>query len=203
MRALAATLLLWALPAAAAVADPDFQPDRARSVALGPLPGGSLAPSLELGWLRSGARLDLGLLGGFDLVLRADSMLLYDGLGGQNGAHAGLRFTPFAADVVRLGLELTLGEVIVTAPANTVTLTAVRGEMVIGAVLDPGNVYVRAAMRGVKTDVSGLGWSRDEEVGLGVERALGRFILGAEAYSWARPRHGTLAQWRIRVGFAP
>lgn len=204
MRALAATLLVLALPAAAAAPpDPQFQPERARSVMLGPLPGGSLAPSLELGWLRSGARLDLGLLGGFDLVLRADTMLLYDGISGQNGAHLGLRFTPFAADVVRLGLELTVGEVIVTAPANTVGLTAVRGELVIGAVLDPGNVYVRAAMRGVNSDVQGLGWSREEEVGLGVERALGRFILGAEAYSWARPRHGTLAQWRIRVGFAP
>lgn len=203
VRALLAIVLLWALPAAAAPPDGDFQPERVRSVAMGPLPGGRLLPSLELGWLRSGARLDLGLVGGFDLVLRADSMLLFDGLGGQNGAHLGLRFTPFAEDVVRLGFELSVGQVLVTARANTVSLTAVRGELVLGALLDLGNVYVRLAMRGVDADVSGLGWSRDEEAGLGVERTLGRFVLGAEASSWARPRHGTLAQWRIRVGFAP
>ena len=203
MRALLATLLLLALPAAAAPSDGDFQPERARSIALGPLPGGALLPSLEVGWLRSGARIDLGLVGGFDLVLRADTMALYRGLDGQNGGHLGLRFTPFAEDAVRLGLELTVGQVLVTAPANTVSLTAVRGELVLGALLDPGTVYLRAALRGIDGDVPGLGWSRDEEVALGLERALGRFVLGGEVYSWARPRHGTLAQWRIRVGFAP
>lgn len=202
MRALLATLLLFTLPAAAA-ADPDFQPERARSIALGPLPGGTILPSLEVGWLRSGARADLGLVGGFDLVLRLDTMALYRGLEGQNGGHLGLRFTPFADDAVRLGLEVTVGQVLVTAQANTVSLTAVRGEMVLGAVLDPGNVYVRLALRGVDADVPGLGWSRDEEVAFGVERALGRFVLGGEVYSWARPRHGTLAQWRLRVGYAP
>lgn len=202
MRALLATLLLWALPAAAAPAD-DFRPERARSMALGPLPGGALLPSLEAGWLRSGARADLGLVGGFDLVLRVDTMALHRGLDGQNGGHLGLRFTPFAEDAVRLGVEVSVGQVLITAPANTVNLTAVRGELVLGALLAPGNLYLRLAMRGVDSDVTGLGWSRDEEIGVGLERALGRFLLGGEVYSWARPRHGTLAQWRIRVGFAP
>ncbi len=205
LRALVLTALLAALPApaAAALPDDDFEPDRARSLALGPLPPGSPLVSADVGWLRSGLRLDLGLVASLDLVLRGDAMLLYDGFGSQNGAHLGLRFTPIAEGAFRVCLEATAGQVIVAGRAETVTHTTFRGELVIGTLLDLGNVYARAALRGVDPDVPGLGWTRDEEIGLGVERALGRFVVGAEAFAWARPRHSGLAQWRIRVGFAP
>lgn len=204
MRALALTALLAALPATALAADPDddFEPERARSLALGPVPSGSLLPSAELGWLRSGLRVDLGLVAALDLVLRGETMLLYDGLGGQSGAHLGLRFTPLAEGALRVGLEVTIGQLLVPARADTVTLTAVRGELVVGAVHDLGNVYARLALRGVDPGIAGLDWARDEEAGLGVERALGRWIVAAEGYVWARPRHSGLGQWRIRVGFA-
>lgn len=205
VRALVLTALLAALPAPAAAAplDDDFEPDRARSLALGPLPPGSPLVSADVGWLRSGLRLDLGLIASLDLVLRGDAMLLYDGLGSQNGAHLGLRFTPIAESAFRIGLEATAGQVILAGRAQTVTLTTFRGELVLGTLLDVGNVYARLALRGVDPDVAGLGWTRDEEVGLGVERVLGRFLVGAEGFVWARPRHSGMAQWRIRVGFAP
>ncbi len=204
MRALALTALLAALPATALAADPDddFEPERARSLALGPVPSGSLLPSAELGWLRSGLRVDLGLVAALDLVLRGETMLLYDGLGGQSGAHLGLRFTPLAEGALRVGLEVTIGQLLVPARADTVTLTAVRGELVVGAVHDLGNVYARLALRGVDPGIAGLDWARDEEAGLGVEHALGRWIVAAEGYVWARPRHSGLGHWRIRVGFA-
>lgn len=205
MRALALTALLVALPAASLAADldDDFEPERARSLALGPLPAGSPLLSADLGWLRSGVRFDLGLVASLDLVLRGETMLLYDGLDGQSGVHLGLRFTPIAESAFRVGLEVTAGQVLVPARADTITLTALRGELVLGTVLDLGNVYARLALRGVDPGVSGLGWTRDEEVGLGVERALGRWIVGAEGFVWARPRHSGMGQWRIRVGYAP
>jgi hypothetical protein len=205
VRALLLTALLAALPAAAAAATPDddFEPARARSLALGPLPPGSPLLSADIGWLKSGLRLDLGLFGSLDLVLRVETMLLYDGLGGQNGAHLGLRFTPIAESAFRVGLEFTAGEGLITARAETVTMTVLRGELVLGTMLDLGNVYARLGLRGLDPGVSGLGWTRDEEIGFGVEHALGRWIVGAEGFVWARPRHSGLAQWRIRVGFAP
>lgn len=205
MRVLALTALLAALPAAPLAADPDddFEPVRARSLALGPLPSGRPMVSADLGWLRSGLRLDLGLAASLDLVLRAETMLLPDGLDGQSGAHLGLRFTPLAEGAFRVGLEVTAGQVMIPARADTITLTAFRGELLLGTVLDLGNVYARLALRGVDPGIEGLGWARDEELGLGVERALGRFIVGAEGFAWARPRHSGMAQWRIRVGFAP
>lgn len=204
MHALALTALLAALAAApAADPDDDFEPARTRSLALGPLPAGSPLLSADVGWLRSGLRLDLGLVGAVDLVLRGEAMLLYDGLDAQNGAHLGLRFTPISEGAFRVGVELTAGQLILAGRAETVTRTALRGELVLGTLLDLGNVYARLAVRGLDPDVDGLGWTRDEELGLGVERALGRFVVGAEGFVWARPRHGGLGQWRIRVGFAP
>lgn len=213
MRALALTALLAALPGVARAApgadaaDADFEAERGpRSIAMGPLPGGSPVFSLDAGWLRSGLRLDLGLFGGVDLVLRADGMLLYDGLRGQNGLHVGARFTPVAAESgFRLGVEFTGGVVLVSAAAETVTMTTLRGELVLGTVFDLANVYARLAVRGVDAGVMGLpGWVRDEEVGLGVERVFfGRWVLAAEGYTWARPHHAGLGQWRIRVGFSP
>lgn len=209
MRALALTALLTALPGAAAAADvddADFEPERRpHSIAVGPLPSGAPSLSLDLGWLRSGLRLDVGLLGNLDLVLHVDGMLLYDGLSGQNGFHLGLRFTPVGADSgFRLGTELTVGELLIPAPSEMVHMTTVRGEVVIGAVFDLLNVYARLALRGVDSGVASVGWQRDEEVGLGVERALfGRWVLAAEGYAWARPNHAGLGQWRIRVGFFP
>lgn len=213
VRALALTALLVALPGAAAAApapatdaDADFEPEHGpHSIAVGPLPSGSPALSLDLGWLRSGLQLDVGLLGNLDLVLRADGMLLYDGLRGQDGFHLGLRFTPVGGEGgFRLGTELTFGEVLIPAPSEMVHMTTVRGEVILGAVFDLLNVYARLAVRGVDSGVAAVGWQRDEEVGLGVERALfGHWVLAAEGYAWARPNHSGLGQWRIRVGFFP
>ncbi|WP_242360345.1 hypothetical protein [Anaeromyxobacter sp. SG17] len=184
--------------------DRDFEPEvPARSLALGPVPRGGMIASLDLGWLRSGLRADIGLASWLNLVLRADSLLLYERFGGQNGIYAGLRtsFTP--QGTVRGSAELTVGQIFVPADVATANLTAIRGSVAAGLVLDWATFYGRADVRWLSgTQRAGPGWVHDAELGVGVERAIGRFILGAEGFVWARPGLSKLGQWRLRAGFA-
>jgi hypothetical protein len=207
VRALAPILVAAALPCAAAAAPPAFDEfeteARVTSVAMGALPRGEALAAVDVGWLRSGLHLALGLGAGFELVLRGDAMLLYDGFGAQNAFHAGVRFTPVREGTIRLTGELTGGQLLSPKEIGFASLTTVRGEVVAGVVLDLGNAYARVALRGVQGSVPAASdWRRDEEIGLGVERVFGRVIVGAEGFMWARPGHDGLGQWRLRVGYA-
>lgn len=208
MRPLALTALLLALPCAAPAAEPaddDFEPDEPlRSLALGPLPRARAMVSADVGWLRSAVGLGVGLGAALDLVLRGEAMPLYEkGFGGQRAVEAGLRFSPLAEQDLRLGVQLTAGQVFISQPAELVTITTVRGEVVLGATFELLNAYARLAIRTLQRDLAGSeGWAREEEIGLGVERVQGRFVLGAEGFVWARPHRSGIGQWRLRVGYA-
>ncbi|ABS28559.1 hypothetical protein [Anaeromyxobacter sp. Fw109-5] len=184
--------------------DADFEPERPRhSLALGPVGRGDMIASLDVGWLRSAVRADLGLGSWLDLVLRFDTLLLYEGFGGQNGIHVGVRASPAATGLLRAGVELTLGQLFVPGDVSMANLTALRGSATAGLVLDWATFYARGDIRWLSSlEPSGAGWARDHELGAGIERGLGRFILGAEAYLWSRPGLSTLGQWRLRVGYA-
>ena len=182
----------------------EFEPERPRhSLALGPVGRGDMIVSLDLGWLRSAVRADLGLGSWLDLVLRFDTLMLYEGFGGQNGLHVGVRASPTSTGLFRGGVELTVGQVFVPGDVSMANLTALRGSATAGLVLDWATFYARGDIRWLSNlEPSGAGWARDQELGAGVERGLGRFILGAEVYLWSRPDLSTLGQWRLRVGFA-
>ncbi|WP_242343149.1 hypothetical protein [Anaeromyxobacter terrae] len=184
--------------------DRDFEPEvPARSLALGPVGRGDLLVSLDLGWLRSGLRADLGLGSWIDLTLRADTLLLYDRFRGQSGIYAGVRASPTSQGLFRASAELSVGQVFVPGDATMANLTAFRGSATAGLVLDLATLYGRADIRWVSNlKPAGPGWTRDAELGAGVERAFGRFVVGAEGFVWARPGLSGLGQWRVRVGMA-
>lgn len=184
--------------------DREFEPEvPARSIALGPVGRGEMVVSLDLGWLRSGARADLGLASWLDLVLRADTLLLYEGFGGHSGIHLGVRVSPVSKGLLRAGAELSIGQVFVPGENTVTNLTALRASATAGMVLDLLTLYGRADIRWLSsTKASGPGWARDGELGVGLERAFGRFIVGAEGYVWTRPELSSLGQWRLRAGFA-
>jgi hypothetical protein len=196
-----------AAPAADSKAlDADFEPEvRRPSIALGPNGRGDFTVALDLGWLESGVGATLGLGGWFDLTLRAETLLLYDGFSGQSGVHLGVRITPVSEGLLRAGVELSGGQLFSPEPSSVGALTTVRGEATFGAVLDWATFYGRVAMRGISggSASDSPGWTYDEQVGLGVERTFRkRFIVGAEGYLWARPGLSTLAEWRLRLGYA-
>jgi hypothetical protein len=182
----------------------EFEPERPRhSLALGPVGRGDMIASLDLGWLRSAVRADLGLGSWLDLVLRFDTLMLYEGFGGQNGLHLGVRASPASTGLFRASVELTVGQLFVPGDVSMANLTALRGAATAGLVLDWATFYARGDIRWLSNlEPSGAGWARDQELGAGIERGLGRFILGAEAYLWSRPGLSTLGQWRLRVGYA-
>ena len=186
--------------------DAEFEPERPpASIALGPNGRGDVTLSRDVGWLRSGLCANLGLGSWIELVLRGDTLLLYRGFGGQSGIHAGVRLMPLSLGALRAGVELTIGQLFTPDTTTMSSLTTVRGEVLAGALLDWAAFYGRFALRGIAGGSSNNspGWTRDEEVGVGVERTFRkRFILGAEAYWWARPGLSTLGQWRIRLGYA-
>jgi hypothetical protein len=209
VRPLTLIALLLALPRAALAApaakDDDFEPDEPmRSLALGPLPRAQARVSADVGWLRSGVGLGVGLGATLDLVLRLDAMPLYEeGFGGQRELQAGLRFSPIAEEDLRLTVQATGGQVFISMPAEVVSFTTVRGEILLGATFDLLSPYARLGVRALKRDVEGAdAWEREEEIGLGVERVLGRFVLGAEGFVLARPHRSGMGQWRLRVGYA-
>ncbi|ABC83996.1 hypothetical protein [Anaeromyxobacter dehalogenans] len=210
MRPLSLIALLLALPCAALAApaaakDDDFEPDEPlRSLALGPLPRAKAMVSADVGWLRSGVGLGVGLGAALDLVLRIDAMPLYEkGFGGQRELQGGLRFSPIAEEDLRLTVQATGGQVFISKPAEVVTFTTVRGEILLGATFDLLSPYARLGVRTMSRNVEGAdAWQREEEIGLGVERVLGRFVVGAEGYLLARPHRSGMGQWRLRVGYA-
>jgi hypothetical protein len=184
--------------------DRDFEPEaRAPSIALGPVGRGDLVGSLELGWLRSGVRADLGLGGWVDLVMRADTLLLYERFGGHSGIHLGVRVSPVSQGLIRAGAELSVGQVFAPGENTVTNLTALRASGTVGVVLDLATIYGRGDIRWMSSmKPRGPGWVRDGELGLGVERAFGRLIVGGEGYVWTRPGLSRLGQWRLRVGLA-
>jgi len=187
--------------------DEDFDPQPGRhSLALGPVAPGELIPSLEVGWLRSGLRVDLGLGLDVDLYVRFDAFALQGGFDGQNVGAAGVRFSPIKEGPFRLSMAAELGGVFVRSGRSTVDMAAVRGELTAGVVpLEDWLVYARISLRGVSTSLGADDtWGRDGEFGGGVERVIfQRLVLAAEAFTWARQGQPGLGQWRVRVGYAP
>ncbi len=203
----AAALLLLAAAAAGAREPADFESEFAPPgdvrMAVGPLPPGEAALALDVGWLRSGIRLDVGLVAGVDLVFSADAFLLTDLLSGQNVARLGLRYSPLGAGAFRASLEATGGIYFLPQVLGTET----SGELRLGAVaayaVEPlGLAYVRGAGRFVRFAQGRFkGWGENAEVGLGAETRLWGVLVGAEWFSWIRPGLPALPQWRLRVGF--
>jgi hypothetical protein len=184
--------------------DEDFEPETGRpSIALGPTRRGSALAWLELGWLRSGVRAELGLGASVGIFVAADTFLLYEGFRGPSGVHFGLRVSPFDGPF-RASAELSLGEIFSPRAVSSANVTALRLGGAVGLVTDWATVYTRASLHGYASAFgSDAGWTRDEEFGLGVERALlGRLVVGAEAYLWSRPGLSTLGEWTVRIGYA-
>jgi hypothetical protein len=183
--------------------DDDFEEERPRpSLALGPAARGKVVLSVDLGWIRSGVRADLGIARWIDLVLRLDTLLLYEGFRGPSSVNAGVRLTPVSDGLFRASIDLLVGQVFIPGEVVVSNLTAVRGDALAGAALPWATVYARIGVRGLSGGDSDAGWTRDSELGFGVERAFGRIIAGVEGFVWARPGLSGLGQWRLRVGYA-
>lgn len=202
----ACLILLLAAGAAGAAEppDPDFDEDvPIPSIALGPVERGRPFVAADVGWLRSGLRFHLGLGAGLDLFLSTDAMLLYQGLSGQNGIHAGLRFT-WTEGFFRTAVEASAGKVFQPLDAGLQAVTTVSGAVTAGAVLDLVTVYGRAELRGMGGEdlPARPDFQREVELGLGVERGFRRLVLGAEVFVLSRPGHGGLGEWRLRAGMA-
>jgi hypothetical protein len=207
--ALALLLLLAAGPAAAAEAVPDdaavpaaeFADRQPASIALGPVPRGRPFLSADLGWLRSGARFDLGMGIGLDFTLRIDTMALYAGFGGQTGVHAGLRWT-FVEEAFRGTVEASAGKVFQPTDPGFQSMTTIEGGLAAGVVLEVGTVYARVTFRGMGGEAfAGIPtFRREVEAGGGVERGWRRFVFGAEGFVLNRPGHAGLGEWRLRAG---
>lgn len=173
------------------------------SIALGPVMRGRPTLSLEVGWLRSGLRFDLGVGGKLDFVARLDAMLLYDGLSGQDGMAAGLRYTPITAGPLRLSAEATAGQVFAPTEGENGRITAFRGELSAGYGWRFATAYVRGALRVLRASaLLDTTWERDQELGAGLEARFRRVVVGAEGYRLSRPGLDGLSQWRLRVGIA-
>jgi hypothetical protein len=111
--------------------------------------------------------------------------------------------SPVSKGLLRAGAELSIGQVFVPGENTVTNLTVLRASATAGMVLDLLTLYGRADIRWLSsTKASGPGWARDGELGVGLERAFGRFIVGAEGYVWTRPELSSLGQWRLRAGFA-
>jgi len=176
-----------------------------RSLAFGPVPIGETNLSLDVGWLRSGLRADIGAGFDVDLVIRVDSFLLHDGFAGQTGGYAGIRVSPLEEGLFRVSVSFEVGEVIIPQRIGSVDSFVLRGDVVAGISFDPyGLAYARVALRGQRAGGYGYeAWGRDEEAGVGYEvRIANKVLLGVEAYTWARPRLSGLPEWRLRVGYA-
>ncbi len=184
---------------------PFEEPPSGRWLAFGPSPLGDTNLSLDVGWLRSGLRADIGMGFDLDLVVRADTFLLQDRFAGQTGAYAGLRFSPIADDLFHLSVTGEVGEVFIPQRVSSLDNFVLRGEVTAGLELGAaGLFYVRGAVRAIRSGGYGYEvWGRDEEAGVGYEhRLMGKVLLGAEAFAWARPLLTSIPQWRLRLGYA-
>jgi hypothetical protein len=199
VRTLALAALLAASPALADELDDDFGAPPSRSIALGPVRKGGVLLSLDLGWLRSGLRGDLGLSRTLNLVARVETFALDYGFSAQNAVYAGLRWSPLGGDsTARVSVTGEVGSILHENQAEYV----LRGEIAAGAVLSFATPYARAAVRALYFDAGdGGSYAPEGEIGLGVERNLGSILVGAEAALWLRPALDTLPQWRIRAAY--
>ncbi|MFO0585088.1 MAG: hypothetical protein U0229_22655 [Anaeromyxobacter sp.] len=206
MRPLLAAALL-ALPLPALPQSPpvdDFEVEEpSPGIAVGAAPRGRMVAALDAGWLRTGVQGRLGLGYWLDFEFRGDSMLLYRGLNAQNAIALGLRVTPLSDGLFRLSGTFEAGETYVPLGAGSKTSTFLRGELAVGAHLEPVTIYGRLSARGARADSPfEKRWASDTEAGVGVEARLGkRLLLGVEGFGWARPQTTTIFQWRLRVGW--
>jgi hypothetical protein len=183
--------------------DPDFQADvPAQSLALGPLASGTGIISMDVGWLRSAARLDVGVASFVGFFFSADTMLLYRGVSGETSFHGGLRVTPITEGSFRVSIEGSAGEYFIPVRLGSERYTQVRGDLLAGYTFDPVTVYGRVGLLGAsQSEVPGRsGFVRQEEFGAGVETAWRKFVFGVELWGWSRPDHPNLGQWRLRAG---
>lgn len=197
-------VLASALLAAAPAAGLDEAPEtRARSLAFGGLETGDANLSLEVGWLRSGLRADLGVVEGLAFTARADAFLLHELLRGQNGGYLGLRYSLPADGPLRLAVGAEAGGYFVTRGATSDRVLVFRGEVAVGLAFDFGTPLLRGAVVGLRGgDFETSLWRTDGELGLGYELQLRRLLLGVEGFTWLRSPFRPLPQWRIRAGWA-
>ncbi len=194
--------LLAGAPAAEA-ADDDFAPvEPGPSIALGPVGARHSLVAADVGWLRSGVRAALGAGPALDVTLRADAFLLKALLREQQDVMFGVAWSPASEGLLRASLGAEVGMVLFGGGVPPTSTFALRGQAAVGLALDGiATPYVRAAIRFLSYRlVDRDGFVRDEEVGGGVERAFGPYVVGAEAFVWARPGLAGLGQWRISAG---
>lgn len=187
-------------------ADEDFEPEiRAPSLVFGSgASGRNFLAWADVGWLRSGVGVALSLSDQLDLGLRGTAFLLHGGFAEQNEVDAFLRWAP-AADVLRAALALETGIVTFGGSGPPGSSFSFRLDAAVGAAFEGiATPYLRGAFRVLDFHAPDHnGWAHDEELGAGVERTQGRFVVGVEAFVWARPELRGLAEWRVRVGWAP
>ncbi|HET9555276.1 MAG TPA: hypothetical protein VFP50_20085 [Anaeromyxobacteraceae bacterium] len=197
-------LLLTAGTASAAPFDEDFELEEApASLAFGPLRPGHALLFAEGGWLRSGVGVGIGLGAGFDLLVRADTFLL-EGTGGQSAAYGGVRLSPFELEPFRFTATIEAGEVFIGGRGPNDDVFSLRTEVLAGVdLLRDWRLYGRGLLRYLAAAVdTSTRWTTDGELGAGLERSFGRWIVGAEVGTWLQPRQDGLVQWRLRVGHA-
>ncbi len=193
-------------PQPASSRDEDFEPELpAPSLAFGPVREGRPTPWAEVGWLRSGIGMALGLPGSVDLTLEATAFLLHGGFREQKDVFAGVRWSPASEGLFRAGISGEAGLILFGGDAAPGSTFSLRGQLTAGLALEGiATAYVRGEIRGLSFhSLDHVGWARDEELGCGIERPFRRFVAGAETFVWARPGLRGLPQWRLRVGWAP
>lgn len=198
---LALAALLAAPPSREDGDEPEVGP---RSMAFGGLSAGDANLYGELGWIRSGARIDVGITSSISLTVRADGFLLHHFSQGQNGGHLGLRWGSDTGGFLLGALAFEGGVFSGRDPVGTAIVYDLRGEGHLGVNLDPFGIgYLRAALRAADGGESRRSlWQFDGDLGLGWELQLGRWLGGVEGSLWIRPGLAALPQWRIRAGYA-
>jgi hypothetical protein len=196
---LALTALLAAGPAAS-----DEQEVGPRSMAFGGLGSADANVYGELGWIRSGARVDVGITSSFALTVRGEGFLLHHFSQGQNGGALGLRWGSDTGGFLLGALAFEGGVYSGRDPVGTAIVYFLRGEGHLGVNLEQWGIgYLRAALRATDGGESRQSlWQTDGDLGLGWELQRGHWLGGVEGSLWIRPGLAALAQWRIRAGYA-
>lgn len=200
---LALAAVVAAGPAGSA-SEPEESEVGPRSMAFGGLGPGDANIYGELGWIRSGARIDVGVAGGLALTVRAEAFLLHHVTTGQNGGALGLRWASNTGGFLLGAAALEAGLFSGRDPIGTALVYDVRGEGHLGVNLEQlGIAFLRA---GLRASNAGEGhqslWQFDGDVGVGWELQWRRWLGGAEGFLWLRPGLSALPQWRIRAGYA-
>lgn len=184
--------------------DADFDPaPNGASLQFGPIKPTRLMLSGDMGWLKSGVRFLAGAGVGLDLIGRFETFLPGVPNGGQNGVFVGLRWSSQDLELLRLGASLEIGEVFVAGRTADASYLSMRAEVAAGAELDGWRPYGRAAMAFNKGSVTaGPEWFNATELGLGLERTLGRHVLGLEGGRFLQSEVPGITTWRVRYGHA-